>query len=114
LHAVHVFLYCRVQHTSIAKRQNGCTRAQDTTTTYDNYKRTLTHHQQNEGVAQGEISRIGSQLWKAMPESVKDAYKRRSGLAEDDWNRDVAAYKEYCAAKVRASVCVLLLDAWHA
>jgi hypothetical protein len=55
--------------------------------------------QQNAGMAAGKLSRIASQLWKAMPESVKNGYKRRSLLALDEFHRDVAAYKEYCAAE---------------
>ena len=35
---------------------------------------------QDEAMPAGQISRIASELWKAMPESVKDAYKRRSAL----------------------------------
>ena len=56
-------------------------------------------HQQSQGVNQAKISKIGSELWKAMPESVKEGYKRRSRQALDDFHRDVAAYKQYCAAQ---------------
>ena len=55
--------------------------------------------QQNAGMTHGKISRIASQLWKAMPASVKDGYKRRSERALDDFYRDLAAYKECCAAQ---------------
>ena len=54
---------------------------------------------QHAGAAPAHVSRIASQLWKAMPASVKDGYTRRSALALDDFHRDVAAYKQYCAAQ---------------
>ena len=54
---------------------------------------------QNAGMAAGKLSQVAGQLWKAMPDSVKERYRHRTALALDTYYRDLAAYKAYCAAE---------------
>eukprot|EP00960_Hanusia_phi_P050952 760518-Hanusia_phi.AAC.2 len=57
-----------------------------------------TMKQSHLGLKHSEIMSLASERWKAMKENDKAVYKKKYSQLMDQWNRDVAVYKKYCAA----------------
>ncbi|EKX38170.1 hypothetical protein GUITHDRAFT_77375, partial [Guillardia theta CCMP2712] len=57
-----------------------------------------TMKQRHPGLKHAELMSVASEHWKSMKEIEKGVYKKKYSQLMDQWNRDVAAYKKYCAA----------------